>query len=220
MSGVVPAIAVNISRVHFPVTTLGPGRRLGIWFQGCSIRCPGCISADTWDKNAGATTLAALLTEVDIWITEAEGITISGGEPFEQPDALFALLKHIKLEHNQDVLVYSGYSFEKIKNTAAITTGLIDALISEPFELSAPQTLALRGSDNQRLHLLTERGRERFIRYERVVEPHDRSLDVMFADDGAVWLAGIPQRGDMQHLHDLMELHGHQIITTDDKRSL
>ncbi|MCT5046402.1 radical SAM protein, partial [Pseudomonas aeruginosa] len=27
---------------------MGTGRRLGIWFQGCSIRCPGCISADTW----------------------------------------------------------------------------------------------------------------------------------------------------------------------------
>lgn len=220
MNGVILDITVNISRVHFPVTTLGPGRRLGIWFQGCSIRCPGCISADTWDTNTGATNLPALLTEVDSWMTQAEGITISGGEPFEQPDALFALLNHFKLETDLDVLVYSGYSFEKIKNTVAITSGLIDALISEPFELSSPQTLALRGSDNQHLHLLTERGRERFSRYERVVESHERSLDVMFAEDGAVWLAGIPQRGDMQNLSELMGLYGHQIITTDDKRSL
>src|SRR5690606_36357446 len=125
MSGVVPAIAVNISRVHFPVTTLGPGRRLGIWFQGCSIRCPGCISADTWDGSAGATALAALLTEADAWVSQADGITISGGEPFDQPDALFEFLNHLKLERNQDVLVYSGYPFEKIKNTAAINSGFI-----------------------------------------------------------------------------------------------
>ncbi|HAU1321526.1 TPA: radical SAM protein, partial [Legionella pneumophila] len=44
---------IYISRVHFPVTTLGPGHRIGIWFQGCSIRCPGCISTDTWNINKG-----------------------------------------------------------------------------------------------------------------------------------------------------------------------
>ena len=36
-----------LSRMHFPVTTLGPGNRIGIWVQGCTIRCPGCVSADT-----------------------------------------------------------------------------------------------------------------------------------------------------------------------------
>ncbi|WP_461325238.1 4Fe-4S cluster-binding domain-containing protein [Bradyrhizobium diazoefficiens] len=46
-------IRISVSRIHFPVTTLGPGRRLGIWFQGCSIRCPGCISMDTWMEGAG-----------------------------------------------------------------------------------------------------------------------------------------------------------------------
>ena len=40
--------SVSISRLHFPVTTLGPGHRIGIWFQGCSIRCEGCLSMDTW----------------------------------------------------------------------------------------------------------------------------------------------------------------------------
>lgn len=40
-----------LSRMHFPVTTLGPGDRIGIWFQGCSIRCTGCISKDTWDPE-------------------------------------------------------------------------------------------------------------------------------------------------------------------------
>lgn len=43
-----------LSRLHFPVTTLGPGRRIGVWFQGCSIRCAGCISRDTWETGARA----------------------------------------------------------------------------------------------------------------------------------------------------------------------
>ena len=42
---------MRLSRLHHPVTTLGPGRRAGIWFQGCTIRCPGCMSVDTWPRR-------------------------------------------------------------------------------------------------------------------------------------------------------------------------
>ena len=44
---------IRVNRVARPVTVLGPGRRLGLWVQGCSIRCPGCASEDTWDPAAG-----------------------------------------------------------------------------------------------------------------------------------------------------------------------
>lgn len=85
-----------LSRVHFPVTTLGPGRRLGIWVQGCSIRCPGCISSDTWAKRAADVEIAELLDLVRPWLHECDGITISGGEPFEQLEALEQLLHAIR----------------------------------------------------------------------------------------------------------------------------
>ncbi len=67
---------LSLSRVHFPVTTLGPGRRLGIWFQGCSIRCPGCISADTWGPGRRRIALARLLADIQPWLEQAEGITV------------------------------------------------------------------------------------------------------------------------------------------------
>ena len=67
--------SIAISRVHFPVTTLGPRRRLGIWMQGCSIRCPGCISADTWATGRGVVALPQLLCQIAPWLDEAEGIT-------------------------------------------------------------------------------------------------------------------------------------------------
>ncbi len=62
---------LSLSRVHFPVTTLGPGRRLGIWFQGCSIRCPGCISADTWGPGRRRIALARLLADIQPWLEQA-----------------------------------------------------------------------------------------------------------------------------------------------------
>lgn len=209
--------AIAISRLHFPVTTLGPGRRLGIWVQGCSIRCPGCISADTWAPGRGLTTVQGVAEAITAWLREAEGITISGGEPFDQPEALLVLLRALRERTVADILVYSGHSAEAIAPWIAAADGLIDAVISDPYALDAPQTLALRGSDNQRLHLLTELGRRRFAAYERLAGPEDRRLDVMFDPAGEVWLAGIPDKGDMGRLREALAAAGHRAWTSDAK---
>lgn len=142
---------ISLSRVHFPVTTLGPGRRLGIWFQGCSIRCDGCISADTWGPGKRPLALAQLLDDIQPWLAEAEGITLSGGEPFDQPDALLALLGALRQRTRVDILVYSGHPLETLQPLLQRAEGLLDALICDPFEQQQAQTRVLRGSDNQRL---------------------------------------------------------------------
>ena len=206
---------IAISRMHFPVTTLGPGRRLGIWFQGCSIRCPGCISADTWATARGDLELTELFRRMETWLAQAEGITISGGEPFDQADGLALLLRGLRERTAADVLVYTGYSFEKLEPSLARLDGLIDALVSDPFIPDAPQTLPIRGSDNQRLYKLTDVGRSRFAGYD---EPAcgNGAFDVMFEDDGTVWLAGIPRRGDFDRLRARLQQLGHQVMTTED----
>lgn len=202
---------VRISRLHFPVSALGPGLRIGIWFQGCSIRCQGCISADTWTTNTGATTVESVLAHLRPWLSDANGITISGGEPFEQPEALVFLLEKLREKTAADILVYSGYPVESIIPVLEKADGLIDALISDPFDIQSPHSRPLRGSDNQRLHLLTALGRDRFSQYERHLLDSDKSLDVMFDQDGAVWFAGIPKRGDFQRLQELLTDQGHQV---------
>jgi anaerobic ribonucleoside-triphosphate reductase activating protein len=204
---------IAISRIHFPVTTLGPGRRLGVWFQGCSIRCVGCVSADTWSKDTGFTTVAALLDAAEPWLAQADGVTISGGEPFDQPLALEHLLREIRRRATVDVFVYSGHPFAKLAPWLEGAPGLIDALMSEPYIDDAPQTLALRGSDNQVLHLLTETGTRRFGPYTGV--PGTHRFDVMFDDDGVVWLAGIPGRGDLRRFRLGLKAAGHQVLLSD-----
>jgi len=208
---------ISLSRVHFPVTTLGPGKRLGIWLQGCSIRCPGCISSDTWAKKAADITLEELLAKVRPWLQECEGVTISGGEPFEQPIALQRLLSGIRELRATNILVYSGKRFEELANEPCVTDGLIDCLISEPFELRAPQTKYLMGSDNQRMTFLTPLGLQVFNSADRFTDDADRRLDVMFDEDGSVWLAGIPNRGDMARLQLLLEQEGTYVRTTEAK---
>lgn len=211
---------IALSRAHFPISTLGPGRRLAIWFQGCSIRCPGCVSVDTWAPGTSRTSVRDLLMLVGSALEEADGITVTGGEPFDQPEALKELLRGIRSRTKADILVYSGHSLETLGAALKALDGLMDCVISDPFDDATPQTLALRGSDNQRLVPLTALGWERFATFERELAPGDRALDVMFDDETSeVFLAGIPSRGDMRRLAAALAKGGHFASTSEDKRS-
>ncbi len=211
------SIAIRLSRLHFPVTSLGPGHRIGIWVQGCSIRCPGCISMDTWNAGRGDTTVESVLNAMAGWLGEADGFTISGGEPFDQPDALLAFLHALRTRHSGDILVYSGYPLETLPLQRF--AGLIDVIISDPFDAAAPQTLKLRGSDNQRLTALTPLGRDRFTALATERDNDRPQLDVVFDDlAGDAFLAGVPRRGDLLRLQRLLQNAGHLAGTTQDPR--
>lgn len=210
---------IAISRLHYPVAALGPGQRVGIWMQGCSIRCPGCISVDTWTHGRGMTAVESVIAAITPWLDRACGVTISGGEPFDQPQALAALLRQIRMASAADILIFTGYPREAIAPELEKIDGLVDALITDPFDRLAPQTLSLRGSDNQRLHLLTPLGQERFASYERVTMRSDQNLDLMFDEDGTVWLAGIPRRSDLRRLQRALQAQGHDVTVSEDRRA-
>ncbi|MCW2254686.1 anaerobic ribonucleoside-triphosphate reductase activating protein [Providencia alcalifaciens] len=196
---------ISLSRLHFPVTTLGPGQRIGIWVQGCTLLCKGCLSPDTWHRRDRSISIANAMEQLKHWLPFADGITISGGEPFEQADALHALLIELHANFQGDILVYSGYGWDDIKLKVSEMDGLIDALISGPYLVDAPQTLALRGSDNQLLHRLTPLGEARFAQYDRQLTADDKVLDLALDDTGRIFLTGIPQRRDMLRLQILLE---------------
>jgi anaerobic ribonucleoside-triphosphate reductase activating protein len=164
---------------------------------------------DTWPSGRGITTIDHVLTALTPWLAEAEGVTISGGEPFDQPDALCELLVGLRALTCVTIFVYSGYPFEKLAPWLREHPHLIDALMSDPYDASVPQTLALRGSDNQRLHLLTAHGASALASFERLATTTDRKLDAMFDADGSVWFAGIPARGDLARLRAVLVAMGH-----------
>lgn len=198
-------IAVN--KAHFPVTVLGPGRRIGIWLQGCSIGCKGCVSQDTWARDPGREmTVAQLLT----WCRQTssgifDGVTISGGEPFDQPQALAALLDgllHWRASGapDFDILCYSGYPLATLQKKHAKLLEKLDALIPEPYIDNKPLTHLWRGSSNQPLVQLSERGRARFADYvDAAADSAEKRIQAM-VDGNRVWYVGIPARGDMAAL--------------------
>lgn len=209
---------LSINKAHFPVTVLGPGRRIGIWFQGCSIGCKGCVSQDTWPRDPGRDmSLAHLIA----WCKQTsggnvDGITLSGGEPFDQPQGLKGLLQALHLWRRQagldfDILCYSGYPYARLQQRHAPLLALLDALIPEPYVDTLPLSHRWRGSANQTLVALSDRGRTRYDAFiEAPADPADKRLQVM-NDGQRVWVVGIPDRGDMAALENQCETRGVQL---------
>ena len=212
---------IALNKVHFPITTLGHGRRVGIWTQGCSIHCPGCLSRDTWAPDEGrAVEVAALVDTLAPWLAQADGVTISGGEPFDQPAALGELLAALRLRQPGDVLVFSGYPHEKLFAEHRELVAQMDVLISEPFVAGAGQTLALRGSDNQRVFLLSDLASARYpADLDQAPWPTKRRLDVVVEGD-AVWMAGIPHPGELARLRQELVRRGFTCQTSDQPETL
>lgn len=198
---------IAINKAHFPVTVLGPGRRIGIWVQGCKIHCKGCVSQDTWETDPGReTTVARVLA----WCRKTsegtfDGVTISGGEPFDQPRALSALIDGLISWRDTggpdfDILCYSGYPLATLQKRHAALLAKLDAIIPEPFVESLPLTHLWRGSSNQSLVPLSERGRARYTPYVDAAADSFGKRIQAGVDGQRIWFVGIPARGDMAAL--------------------
>lgn len=136
----------------------GPGSRLVVFFQGCGRGCDGCFNPDTHSFEDRERISPEGLIEK--YLSEGvEGLTVSGGEPFLQPEGLSGLLEAAR-SRGLSTLVYTGFTLEEIQKDPdkSISLGSIDVLIDSPFVKTMPEsTLLARGSENQRIHLLTPR---------------------------------------------------------------
>jgi anaerobic ribonucleoside-triphosphate reductase activating protein len=206
---------ILLNKAHFPVTVLGPGRRIGLWLQGCTIRCRGCVSRDTWPADpARAMPVAALLD----WCRRVgedglDGVTISGGEPFDQPKPLAALLDGLAAWRKAagrdfDILCYSGYPLKTLEKKHGKLLGKLDALIPEPYADGRPLGGLWRGSDNQTLVPLSPRGQARYADCVAAPQAEDAKRMQVSLQDGRLWFIGIPHRGDMAALEELCRARG------------
>lgn len=142
------------------VTTLGPGTRYCVWVAGCNRNCPGCIAPQSHDMTQGdAIETGALAWE--ILLSHADGLTISGGEPFLQAPALAELIRRIRKKRDLGVIVYTGYTLEQLQQMPEAWELLeqTDLLIDGPYIRELDDGLSLRGSSNQRVIPLTDRYR-------------------------------------------------------------
>lgn len=146
------------ARLLYPVRVLGPGERIGLWLSGCHRACPGCSNPELWERRREQHMPVQRLADIIRRLARehpVDGLTITGGEPFEQPEALRALLDMLA-DVTDDVLIYTGFTLEELRARAdGATDGVLArtaVLIDGPYrqELNAGQPL--RGSGNQRIH--------------------------------------------------------------------
>lgn len=150
---------LNIHAVLPSSRVNGPGSRMVIFFQGCTRGCPDCFNPDTHPLE-----IRESLSVEEIFSrfhsAGVEGITVSGGEPFLQPDGLICLLKIARKVYNLNTVVYTGFTYEEILGMPALYLSLpyIDVLIDGAYEDEKKEkSLLARGSTNQRVHFLTDR---------------------------------------------------------------
>ena len=138
----------------------GPGFRLAVFAQGCPHHCPGCHNPQTHDFDGGEVADTEEIIEKMIKNPLLDGVTLTGGEPFCQPEACTEIARAAHAA-GLNVWSYTGYTFEHLlKEGTELQRALLrelDVLVDGPF-LLAQRTLncRFRGSNNQRLILVRE----------------------------------------------------------------
>jgi anaerobic ribonucleoside-triphosphate reductase activating protein len=153
-------VAVNIHGIERRSRANGPGSRFVMWFQGCSLGCPGCFNPGTHAPTSqDRRPVDVLVDEILAQGQAIEGITLSGGEPFEQPDAALALVSAVRARSELSILIFSGYTIEEIRAMPQGPAVLahVDVLLDGRYQARQRLGRGLRGSANQRIHLLSER---------------------------------------------------------------
>lgn len=135
----------------------GPGLRYSVYTQGCSHHCPGCHNEGSWEFDGGTeTTVGALIADIE-HNKLIRDVTLSGGDPFDQPEPVAILAQELKSK-GYGLWAYSGYSLEELteraKNDNSVKAILdtIDVLVDGRFERDKRSlSLQWKGSSNQRV---------------------------------------------------------------------
>lgn len=168
----------------------GPGRRFALWVQGCAIRCDGCFNPHLWGQAGGrANSVEDLVAQVSV--AEVEGITILGGEPFDQARPLGRLGAEVQ-SLGLSVMTFTGHEHEYLigpnaPHGANLLLANTDLLVDGRYIADQPDLIRpWVGSTNQRFHFLTNRYRHLA---NELPEFPDR-VEVRVARDGAISVNG------------------------------
>jgi anaerobic ribonucleoside-triphosphate reductase activating protein len=178
---------MRVARIWHGTKAEGPGTRTAIWLQGCSIECPGCVNPHLWKSDGGwEASTVELINEV--LEANVEGITLLGGEPFDQAEDCAELARHVRLA-GKGVVTFTGYQYEELLKSGrqdwASLLAETDLLVDGPYVKELPESdRAWIGSSNQRFLNLT-------LRYSEV-DPalHKNRIEMRVMPSGVVDVCG------------------------------
>jgi anaerobic ribonucleoside-triphosphate reductase activating protein len=157
------------------------------------------MSGDTWSFEGGyLAEVDELSAEIaDIFRNESPcGISISGGEPFDQPAPLIRLLRNLDAEKVRDVLIFTGYRMENILASHREIPGLAAAVVDGPFEKGNDTELCWKGSANQTLTLFRADCAERYSQWAS----EKKGRLQIFSDERGIFIAGLPRQEDARKI--------------------
>jgi anaerobic ribonucleoside-triphosphate reductase activating protein len=188
----------QLNKLQYPVYNLGEGKRIGIWVQGCSLACRECVNQTLWDQIGGK---SIPVMDVFNWIlevnTDYDGITLTGGEPFQQYVQLIAFLHLVKTRTRLSVHCYSGYYLHELEELFPDRLFLkyLDILVDGRFEADLYDSSNIRGSSNQNIYRIVNSQVEKVEAIRG-----SKKWSVRVTNDNRIYMAGIPLKQEMNDL--------------------
>lgn len=183
-----PAVPWRVHAVVERSAANGPGTRFVVWSQGCTLACPGCFNPDTHPaagpsavRTAGELVEQALAAGADL-----DGVTLTGGEPLEQPAAAAAFCAGIRARSGLGVIVLTGFTRREIEADPARAAAVADAdlVVAGRYNRRLHLARGLRGSSNKEYWQRT--GRYRAEQMSDVPE-----LEITIEDDATLVFSGM-----------------------------
>lgn len=149
---------LNIAAFLSQSTVNGPGTRFVLWLQGCPHHCPGCYNRamQSYEKS-NLFTISEIYSLINQQRKYIDGVTYSGGEPFDQAVGLFELTKKLQ-DVGLGAMSYTGYTAGGILNGMdpfkKRLLNELDLLIDGPFLEKVESNNRWRGSANQKCRIL------------------------------------------------------------------
>jgi anaerobic ribonucleoside-triphosphate reductase activating protein len=196
---------LNVAAYRIGTKALGPGIRSVVWVQGCPFHCEGCFSPN-WIKKQQNEAWAPLDLAKMLVFPEMEGITISGGEPMDQADGVLELIQDVKkINSKSSIVIYTGYTIATLRKRHAghpihELLRTVDVLIDGLYVQQKNDNKGLRGSNNQKIHHLTDR-------YLNFDFENDQRIQEYYIRENEIQIVGIPdQAGGFFVKNDLADI--------------
>lgn len=190
----------QLNKIQYPVYNLGEGKRIGIWVQGCTLACDGCINEMIWSKKKGkAVAIYDLYQYIDSISENFDGITISGGEPFQQYEQLIAFSYLIKTRTKLNIHCFTGYEIKELEDLFPDKLFLqyIDSLVDGRYVKALHSNNNLVGSSNQKTYRI-KNGKAKLSTRQKGSNKWSMSV----TKDGTIYMAGIPKEKEIETIEN------------------
>lgn len=148
---------MNYSKILYYDTGNCHGLSTTIWLSGCNRNCPECFNSEIFDHNYGNLVTEEVINRIvnSLQKPQIKYFVVLGGEPLDDINRKITLkiCKMVREKTNVEIIVYTGYTIDKIFPKIVELHQYIDRIIDGPYQKDkATEFLELRGSTNQKCY--------------------------------------------------------------------